>query len=435
LLELSNELLAHIESAGTLVVPSRQRATAVRLAHSSAMLAAGLAVWNSPDVLPWSAWVERELDVARARGESLARRLSAPEEWLLWRDSVREACDGHDVLMPDALIDPVRRAVARLDDYGLALPRAVGPESAVLLRARAAFRRRCAELGALGTTSWQDCASHLRPSAQLLLAGFAALGPVRQRWLEQHGARVLASDAPTTAQPAPSAQVIGCDNPLLEAEAAAHWCAQQLQRDASARLLLVVPRLARQRHLWERALAQRLDATALLGAGTSAGASPFAIEGGLPLPAYGLVGSALALIAVATGPAPFEQLSAVLRSPYFAALDRDQCLRLDLWLREHNVAELHAAMLPRLLQVVSAGPGAAAAAVLQAVLGGLPAAADAAAAPRVATAAAWGQQFAQLLARCGWPGELPGSDEQQVRMRFDEWRSASPSSRPVTTCR
>jgi len=186
----------HIERGGTLVVPSRQRATAVRLAYSSAMLAAGRAVWNSPDVLPWSAWVERELDAARARGESLARRLSAPEEWLLWRDSVREACDGHDVLMPDALIEPVRRAVARLDDYGLPLPRAVGAESAVLLQARAAFRRRCAELGALGTTSWQDCAAHLRPSPQLLLAGFAALGPARQQWLEQHGARARASGAP-----------------------------------------------------------------------------------------------------------------------------------------------------------------------------------------------------------------------------------------------
>jgi ATP-dependent helicase/nuclease subunit B len=387
LLELSNDLLAHIESGGTLIVPSRQRATAVRLAHSSAMLAAGRAVWNSPDVLPWSAWVERELDAARARGDSLARRLSAAEEWLLWRDSVREACDGHDVLMPDALIEPVRRAVARLDDYGLPLPRAVGAESAVLLQARAAFRRRCGELRVLGTTSWQDCAAHLRPSPQLLLAGFAALGPARQQWLEQHGAGVWASGAPAASGAAQPPQVIGCDNPLLEAEAAAHWCAERLARDASARLLLVLPQLARQRHLWERALSHRLDAPALLGAGSSSGASPYAIEGGLPLATYPLVASALQLIATASGPVPFEQLSAVLRSPYFAALERDQCLQLDLWLREHNVAELHPGMLPRLLQAVAAGPGAAAAAVLQAVLGAPPAAVADGAMPADATPA------------------------------------------------
>jgi ATP-dependent helicase/nuclease subunit B len=419
LLELSNDLLAHIESGGTLIVPSRQRATAVRLAHSSAMLAAGRAVWNSPDVLPWSAWVERELDAARARGDSLARRLSAAEEWLLWRDSVREACDGHDVLMPDALIEPVRRAVARLDDYGLPLPRAAGAESAVLLQTRTAFRRRCAELRVLGTSSWQDCAAYLRPSPQLLLAGFAALGPARQQWLEQHGARVWASAAGPAGAGQPP-QVIGCDNPLLEAEAAAHWCAEQLARDAGARLLLVLPQLARRRHLWERALSHRLDAPALLGVGSSSGASPYAIEGGLPLPTYPLVASALQLIATATGPVPFEQLSAVLRSPYFAALQRDQCLQLDLWLREHNVAELHPGMLPRLLQAVAQGPGAAAAAVLQAVFGAGPASAPEGAMPAEATPAAWALEFAQLLARSGWPGELPGSDEQQMRMRFDE---------------
>ena len=401
-------------------MPSRQRATAVRLAHTSAMLDAGRAVWNSPDVLPWSAWLERELDAARARGEPLARRLSAAEEWLLWRDSVREACDGHGVLMPDALIEPVRRAVARIDDYGLPLRRAMGAESAVLLQARAAFRRQCAELGVLGTTSWQDCAAHLRPSPQLLLAGFAAPGQARQQWLERHGARVWAGGAPATPGAGQPAPVIGCDNPLLEAEAAASWCAERLALDPTARLLLVVPQLARQRHLWERALSHRLDAAALLGAGSSSGAAPYAIEGGLPLPAYPLVASALQLIATATGPAPFELLSAVLRSPYFAALDRDQCLRLDLWLREHNVHEVHPGMLPRLLQAVSSGPGAAAAAVLRAVLGPVPQSAHAAASSAAASPGGWAQEFAQLLVRCGWPGELPGSDEQQMRMRFDE---------------
>ena len=159
------------------------------------MLAAGRRVWNSPDVLPWSAWIERELEFARARGETLPRRLSAPEEWLLWREAVHEACAGHDVLMPDALIEPVRRAIGRLDDYGLPLTRAASAETAVLLLARAAFRRRCAELRALGTTSWQDCAAYLHPSARLLLAGFPALGPARRQWLEQHGARGRASAA------------------------------------------------------------------------------------------------------------------------------------------------------------------------------------------------------------------------------------------------
>jgi probable DNA repair protein len=422
LLELTNELLAHIQSGGTLVVPSRQRATAVRLAHSVAMLDAGLRVWPSPDVLPWSAWVERELDAARARGESLPRRLSASEEWLLWRAAVHEACEGLAVLMPDALIDPVRQAIGRLDDFGLPLPPASAAETAVLMQARTAFRRRCAELKASGGGSWQDCRAHLRPSPRLLLAGFPALGPARRQWLEQHGARVAADEAADAASVADAApQVIGCDDPRLEAEAAAQWCAVQLARDPRARLLLVVPRLPQQRHLWERALSQQLDVRSLLDGDDSSGASAYAIEGGRPLDGYPLAAAALRLIALATGEGGFDELSAVLRSPYLSALDRDQSLRLDLWLRERNLGEGGAGMLARLVLPVAAGLGEPAAAVLQALLAAIAAGAGApAAGAGVAAPAAWAHWFAELLSRCGWPGTGLGADEQQVRMRFDE---------------
>jgi ATP-dependent helicase/nuclease subunit B len=422
LLELTNELLEHLKDGGTLVVPSRQRAAAVRLAHSVAMLGSGLRVWDSPDVLPWSAWVERELDAARARGEPVPRRLSAPEEWLLWREAVHEACSGLEVLMPDALIEPVRRALGRLDDYGLSLNRAATPETAVLLQARATFKRRCAELGVVASGSWRDSATHLQPSARLLLAGFASLGRARRRWLELHGAR-LAADAAADQQPLRQgldgeqpAQVIGCDNPLLEAEAAAQWCAAQLTRAAHARLLVVVPRLAQQRHLWQRALSQRLDVGSTLTTGSSAGESSFALEGGQALSSYPLAATALHLIAIAAGQGRFEQLSAVLRSPYLGAFERNQCLRIDLWLREHNVGEAQARSLGRVVAPISSDLGEPVGAVLQKLIVALDADAIGGATP-----AAWGRAFAGLLGRCGWPGHSSlGGDEQQVRMRFDE---------------
>lgn len=397
-------------------MPSRQRAAAIRIAYGAAMLDAGLAVWNSPDVLPWNAWVERELDAARSRGESLPRRLSAPEEWLLWHEAVLEACSGLQVLLPAALVEPVRRAVGRLDDYGLSLRHAATVEAGVLLQARAHFRRRCQELGVLGTTSWRDCSTYLLPSPRLLVAGFAVLGPARRAWLEQHGARIV-PEAPVEIPSAGTVRVIGCDNPLLEAEAAAEWCAARLAHDARARLLLVVPRLAQQHHLWERALSQRLNFTALLATGSSAAESLFALEGGRPLNTYPLVAAALDLVALAVGVAPFERLSAVLRSPYLAALDRHQCLDIDLWLREHNVGDVEPGMLQRLVAPLSSKLGEAAAAVLRQLIAAL----EAGVACGVASAPLWARSFAALLQRCGWPGQqVLGSDEQQVRLRFDE---------------
>jgi ATP-dependent helicase/nuclease subunit B len=405
-----------LKSGGTLVVPSRQRAAAIRIAYSAAMLGAGRRVWNTPDVLPWGGWIERELDAARARGASLSRRLSAPEEWLLWREAVLEACSGLQVLLPAALIEPVRRAVGRLDDYGLSLGQAATVETGVLLQARAHFRRRCQQLGVLGTTSWRDCAMYLRPSPRLLLAGFSALGPARREWLEQHGAR-LAQQQPAEAPGPEALRVLGYDNPLLEAEAAAEWCAARLARDPRARLLLVIPRLAQQRHLWERILSQRLDFASLLTTGSSAAESLFALEGGQPLSSYPLVAAALDLIALAVGQVPFERLSALLRSPYLAALDRHHCLDIDLWLREHNVGEVDPGMLQRLVAPLSIGLGEAVAAVLRQLLAAL----EVETAGRAGSAALWARTFAALLQHCGWPGrQILGSDEQQVRVRFDE---------------
>jgi probable DNA repair protein len=412
LLELTSELLTHLESGGTLVVPSRQRATAVRLAHSSAMLAAGLKVWNSPDVLPWNGWLERELDAARARFESLPRRLSSAEEWLLWRDVVREACTEFGVLMPDALIAAVRRAVGRMDDFGLQLPAATSAETAVLLNARAAFRRRCQELGAIGATSWQDCVEYLRPTQRVLLAGFPTLGAARRRWLQQHGVRVVGAVESADSR---AASVAAFEEPSAEARAAAQWCWTRLERDPRARLLLVVPRLAQQRHLYERALSQRLDFAALLSTGISAGSSLFAIEGGRPLSSYALVAAAIDLIGLLAGPVSFTQFGALLRSPYFSALEREGALRLELWLREHNIAELSVRQLPALIGALNLPHEAAAAAPLQRLSAALTSV------PGTASADDWAQALAALLQRCGWPGALTlGSDEHQVRVRFDE---------------
>jgi ATP-dependent helicase/nuclease subunit B len=422
-----------LKSGGTLVVPSRQRAAAIRVAYSAAMLAAGLTVWNSPDVLPWSAWIERELDAARARGESRPRRLSGPEEWLLWHEAVLEACSGLQLLMPASLIEPLRAAIGQMDDYGLSVAQAATVETGVLLQARAHFRRRCQECGVLGSTSWRDCSAHLRPSPRLLVAGFTALGPARRAWLEQHGASVtrqppVAADFPAAADSAapadgvgiagaPTPRVIGCDTPLLEAETAAQWCAAHLARDPRARLLLVVPRLAQQRHLWQRTLSQRLDFASLLAGGTSGAESLFALEGGQPLSDYPLVAAALHLVSLAVGPVPFERFSALLRSPYLGALDRRQCLDIDLWLREHNVGDVAPAMLQPLVAPLSIELGEAAAVVLRQLIAAL----EAAAQSGIATAPVWARSFAALLQRCGWPGQQAlGSDEQQVRLRFDE---------------
>ncbi len=413
MLKINTDILAHLEAGGTLLVPSRQRATAVRLAFTAAMLARGRLVWDSPDVLPWTAWLERELDVAREAGIAVPRRLTSMEEWLLWQEAVHEVSVNVEILMPDGLIEPMRRAIGLMDDYGLTLRDAPTAEAMALKAARMHFDGRCADLKVIGRASWRELSAFIQSRGRLMLAGFDFAGDQRRRWLEERGAVPAADpirdDDDTT-------RTVVCNNPGQEADAAAAWCAERLALDGQSRLLVVVPQLREQRHLWERAFAQRLNPTALLNGSGSSAESNFALEGGRPLAEYRLVTTALNLVALGTGNARFEQLSQVLRSPYVSTASRDEWFALERWLRDHNVdgASLAglAAMTPRIATSLGSSAEAALMSLLDTLRGAMP--------PGGASPDVWAQAWAKQLQRCGWPGGALGSDEQQVRMRFDE---------------
>ena len=412
MLEIPSEAYDHLGHGGTLIVPSRQRAAALRIAYTAAQLRLGRRVWSSPEILPWGAWLEHGLDGARARGQAVPRRLSPCEEWLLWRDAVREACAGLPILSPDALIDSVRRGVELLEDYGLEPRAESAPEAAVLLQARAQMRQRCSELGALRSSSWGDCEPYLSVAARTLMLGFQSLGTARRAWLERIGVSIAAHVGRSRA----AEQVLLFESPEHEAEAAAQWCAAQITRDPSARLLLVVPELRKQRHWWERALSQRLDYRLILEPALVSAESAFAIEGGQPLHDYALINTALQLIALACGQGDFNALSTVLRSPFLDTAARDSRLRIDVWLREHNLGAGQLAILDALPGRLEHGLGESAALAWRALVEAL--ASDARDA--LATPSQWAQRFASLLGRVGWPGEALTSAEQQVRMRFDQ---------------
>ncbi|HEY6451603.1 MAG TPA: PD-(D/E)XK nuclease family protein [Steroidobacteraceae bacterium] len=422
MLELTPDLLEHLNRGGTLLVPTAQRAAAVRLAHTGAQLAAGRRVWDSPDVLPFGAWLQRGLDEARMRGVPVPRRLARAEEWLLWRESVRAACANLPVLWPDALIDSVRRAVLQLEDHGLQLEDPFAPESIVLLRARIHFQRRCRELRVLWGSSWSACAPYVAAANDTRLVGFGPLASARRAWLERIGVR-LEGAGPEAAGAHADTAVLDFDTPEQEAAAAAEWCASRLRADSRARLLIVVLRLSEHRHRWLRALTQRLDGAELLGPDASHAPSGVAIEGGQPLQSYALVATALNLLTLGAGEADFTTLSALLRSPFLTPSARDARLRIDLWLREHDIEVAQLPLLHSLLAPLTGALGDSDASVLRALLEASDAgagAADTGAEGLRAHPAQWAQRFAAVLERSGWPGPGLRSDEQQVRARFEE---------------
>lgn len=391
-------------------MPSRQRAATLRLAHTAAMLAEARRLWSTPDILPWSAWLERTVDAGRARGLALPRRLRAAEEWLLWREAVATACSQFGVLLADDLVDAVRNAVGIADDWGC-VPAATSVETAALRAAREGFERRCRDINALGTTLWMRCLELAPPEAPARLLGFDALGPVRLRRLAALG--VTPWSLPATAARAGTVSVRGEADERSEIAAAAQWSRDRLLKDPTARLLIVAPRLGL-RHEIVRAFAQALAPDALLNASPSA--PMFAIEGGLPLGGYPLVKAALGALRLSCEALQCPQYSELLCSAFIGVGTAAQRQQLDVWLRAANVDELDLALLRELSQRAAGREpaGLLLGPLAQALTPEAPAAA-------LQSASFWARRFVALLAACGWPGDAPlSSEEQQLRQRFEQ---------------
>ncbi|HLY52079.1 MAG TPA: hypothetical protein VKQ31_03625, partial [Steroidobacteraceae bacterium] len=159
------------------MVPSRQRAHAVRLAHAAAQLAAGARVWASPDVLAAAAWTRRECERQAERApQNFPRILSAAEECWLWREAAREAAGEAPFLSLDALAESLQRAAARAAEWDLRAERGAPESEATLFHeAERRFAARCRELGAASVsavTGQLECAGSGKP---LALRGFDAL--------------------------------------------------------------------------------------------------------------------------------------------------------------------------------------------------------------------------------------------------------------------
>ena len=421
-----------------MVVPTRQRAAAVRMAHTRLAVQSGRTAWVSCDVLPWSAWLERLADQARHGSLSGQRRLGVAEEWLLWREVAVEACAERDLLQPASLADALRRSHALQRDWGLRCSGTATSESEVLQQAGAIFARRCAALRAYSSSDWSRIlVAAVLPPKSVLIAGFGLVGTELRERLRALGVQ-FASDGttvPRSASPSPSVAVMACQDPAEEWRSAARWCRTLLEHNPAARLLVVATGLS----------GQRLEATqafdhALVGRTMveEHGAALFAIEGGQPLADFPIVSAALGLLelgglGLGGTTVSFAELSALLRSPYVGCGTPGQRAALELLLRERNVHSADFATLLTLAQTPSRrhpeGGGALADAtgslatalesVANASIDSMDRGSQTDTAQRRDHAAGWARRFATLLEAGGWPGSAAlRSDEQQQRDRF-----------------
>jgi hypothetical protein len=167
LIRLPTELSEVIKRGGAVIVPSRQRAHAARLAYAAAELALGRRVWATPDILTVDTWFTRAVERhATAVGTDVPRILSPAEEWFLWRQCTAEATGELELVNRGALAEALRRASAIAADFGIDIRgvsrpelsvsgerESPGTETALLAEVQRAVDERCQLLGAATVAS------------------------------------------------------------------------------------------------------------------------------------------------------------------------------------------------------------------------------------------------------------------------------------------
>lgn len=411
--------IAHLESGGWLLTPDRRQSRILRRLHDRAQIAAGRSVWKSAQVLPLDAWLELLWRDAGAADRGLSQPLPVVAAQWLWRRQT--AADAPGLLDPAELGARARASWLRLRAYGGALEDITHfpltrDQQAFVAWARGAAR----ELHERRACDPSDLARLLieadavpAPGPPLMLAGFRRLTPSQSTLLAGLTARGWTS---TRCEPAIDGHGIWrhvAADPGNERAAMLDWARLRLEQQPDGLHALIVPDLAANRGVLQRALEATLQPELELP-GVIRRERLFDLAGGHPLSAQPVVETALAALACAFGQFDWALASRLLRSSHLAASrpEHQARIRLDVGLRATQGLphpSVHA--LGTRAAAAEAGQFAAALAAAAGRLSG----------PERRGADAWAECFGACLAAWGWPGDIAlDSDQYQAAKHLRE---------------
>jgi ATP-dependent helicase/nuclease subunit B len=417
LFRLKPDVTDLLERGGTLVVPTPQRAHAVKLAQSAARLAAGERVWASADVLATGSWLRREAQRLAAQQPPATgpRLLSAAEEWFLWRQSAADITASLPLLNGATLGDSLQRASTLAYEYGIDVRAgASGSEAQMLFKAREGFDERCRALGAASVDAVLARAQHTGAASQsaIALRGFDTLPP---RLASIAGVRGTPDER---TEPAPGLLV--CADEREELERIAGWCRERALRQADARLLIMLPGAAGTRERLAALIRQALDPRSVLGA-TPGSQALVGIEGGQPLSEVPAITHALTTLELLCGrDLDGARLSTWLRAPHWSSPTAAARARLDLKLREARLVTARLRELSGALGLMKADLQVIARECDTQLTRAAGMLGEGAGGSRVVPCT-WSERFRASLEAMGWPGPLAAdSPGQQTLMRWHQ---------------
>jgi len=389
---------------GTVVTANARLTRQMRADYDAERRRQGLRVWESPDILPRSAWQERVWQECAYRDPfDTPVLLSAVQEEALWEQAISWSTATDALLDLPATVSAAAQAWRLVHDWEAERDAAefrglYDPEA--FLGWMQEVERRLREQGWI-TASELPRALLERITAGAVVpgvifhAGFDQLSPADRRLFD--ACRAPAWNAGSTAaEPQPTR--VALRDSADELMHAAAWARRKLEANAAGRMGVIVRGLAglssAAQRIFDDVFHGRLDFA------PGAGCPAFHISTGVPSSDVPLIAEALLLLGIKSG-LRIGEAGMLLRSP-FLGLDKTHASRLYADLRRQGTEEISFDV--------------------EAVRRAFPGMAKAAEDWRARQhPSEWSAAFSKLLQRAGWPGERPlNTAEQQA---IEHWKN------------
>ncbi|MGI9265428.1 MAG: hypothetical protein ACR2QU_10895, partial [Gammaproteobacteria bacterium] len=213
----------------------------------------GFGAWLPAEIIPWSAWLEKNWLRLRDWGEIAAEHqlLTERQEDVLWRQILGDLPVAGHVLMPGDLAKEAARAYSLIQSHEITIDeiaREGGRDARIFAEAVSLFSRRCDHDGWVSRASLAGLlarhhalALSRRIPGEMVLVGFDVVTPVQTRLLDR-----LAEHGVTITIPKPERQPVSVSSMSLsdsrdELLAVANWAYDHLQRNPQANIGVALP--------------------------------------------------------------------------------------------------------------------------------------------------------------------------------------------------
>lgn len=425
------------QGAATLVTVNRRLAKYAMGRYGQKQVEAGLPVWETPDILPYSAWLERCLEESNVHIDSEGRKdapllLRPLQEQLLWEEIIENDAS-HKMLFRSA-------AVARMAEQARQLcvewriPIDAGPlwaavDPAVFAAWSREFEDRCRRGNWMDRARLADAVrdrivkGHTHIAEIVIYSGFDDFSPQAKEVMEALASRGITTCLQAFPSLAGSAVRTVLADEQTELKAAAKWARARMERNPAERIGIISGALSQSRDTVCRIFEEVLHPFSMISV-KPVETPAYNISMGRPLSAYPLVRSALTILDMVKDDPETATVGELLLSPYTKGAEREMTLRAraDALIRKSKQVRMPFIQIFRIMKTKNADVASGgyicpvwckSLEVFERICLDM---------PDIQSPSAWCTTFSAMLDAFGWPGEQPlDSDEYQTH---EAWQDA-----------